>query len=603
MPGTEIGRGLREEFADVVKLAAMVCETQIAILTFVGDDTAWIVSSVGTDLQNAPRDQSFCASLMCGRDLLVVPDAQRDPRFVDNAFVAGAPHVRFYAGTPLISPEGVPLGGLGVIGLEPRQGLTETQTFALTTLAAQIMQRLESRRRANWRARVDAAALDLTAGSGFIRRLEWNVSARADAHASSAIANACDADAMRSFLSEIHDVERDGVTDAIEQSIRSGRDMRIECRFATPGGERRSLIRGRVIGVGELRFVGVATDLTAQREAERLSVDNENRFHVLADTMPQMVWSTRADGHDDYYNARWYEFTGVLPDSADGDAWSALLHPDDRERAWTEWRHSLATGAPYEVEYRLRQHDGVYRWCLGHATPMRDERGEIVRWFGTCTDIHETRQAAEERELVAHELSHRIKNTFLVISGLIGLYARHDPAMKLFARELRDRVIALGRAHSFVRPHAGHSSPSDTPVTLQGLIAELTEPYRLDGENRIALSGDDLPIDDRAATPMALLIHELATDAAKYGSLSVLGGHVEIAAALLEDQLVLTWTETGGPSPESAPTEGFGTRVSRLSVESQLGGTLTYLWKPEGLQATASVPRTSLARLPSRLSV
>lgn len=579
----------------------MICDTQISMLTFVGDHAEWISAGTGTNLQTTPRDQSFCAYAMLGHDLMVVPDAQRDARFLDNAFVTGEPHVRFYAGAPLISPEGVPLGGLCVIGLEPRQGLTEKQAFALTTLTAQIMERLESRRRANWRARVDATTLDLTSGSGFIRRLEWNVSPHPETPGPDEIAAARDAEAIRSFLSDVHEEERDAVTRAIEQSIQSGRDMRIECRFTMPGGIRRILIRGRTIGDVERRFVGVVTDVTAQRNAERLSSDSESRFRVLADTMPQMVWATRADGHHDYYNARWYEFTGVPPGSTDGDAWNGMFHPDDRERAWAQWRHSLTTGDPYEIEYRLRHHSGQYRWALGRALPMRDGRGEIVRWFGTCTDIHEAKQAAEERELVAQELSHRIKNTFLVISGLIGLYSRHDPAVKPFARELRDRVIALGRAHNFVRPHASHSRPSDTPVTLQALIAELTEPYRLGGEQRIRIVGDDLPIDDRAATPIALLIHELATNAVKYGGLSVLGGRVEIDAALGEEQLVLTWTETGGPAPAtSSPREGFGSRVSRLSVESQLGGTLTYFWKPEGLQVVASVPRASLARQVAR---
>jgi PAS domain S-box-containing protein len=97
-----------------------------------------------------------------------------------------------------------------------------------------------------------------------------------------------------------------------------------------------------------------------------------------------------------------------------------MFHPDDQDKAWATWRHSLQTGEPYQIEYRLRHHTGQYRWTLGRALPIKDEDGNIVRWIGTCTDIHESRLAAEERELVAQELSHRIKNIFAVLTGIIG---------------------------------------------------------------------------------------------------------------------------------------------------------------------------------------
>ena len=103
-------------------------------------------------------------------------------------------------------------------------------------------------------------------------------------------------------------------------------------------------------------------------------------FAILTDAMPQMVWSTRPDGFHDYYNARWYEFTGVPAGSTDGEGWNGMFHPDDQERARQRWTRSLETGEPYEIEYRLRRHDGVYRWTLGRANPIRDADG---RFLGT----------------------------------------------------------------------------------------------------------------------------------------------------------------------------------------------------------------------------
>jgi PAS domain S-box-containing protein len=117
--------------------------------------------------------------------------------------------------------------------------------------------------------------------------------------------------------------------------------------------------------------------------------------------MPQMVWSTRPDGYHDYFNQRWYEFTGVPTGSTDGEGWNGLFHPDDQDRAWALWRHSLTTGEPYQIEYRLRHYSGQYHWVLGRALPIRNEQGVLERWFGTCTDIHDlklTQQALGESE-------------------------------------------------------------------------------------------------------------------------------------------------------------------------------------------------------------
>jgi PAS domain S-box-containing protein len=135
-------------------------------------------------------------------------------------------------------------------------------------------------------------------------------------------------------------------------------------------------------------FVCQIADLTPLRESEA-------KFRVITDAMPQMVWSTLPDGYHDYYNQRWYEFTGMREGETDGEAWAVMFHPDDRERAWALWRHALETGEQYEVEYRLRHHSGEYRWVLGRALPVRDEGGRIVRWMGTCTDIDQQKRSEE----------------------------------------------------------------------------------------------------------------------------------------------------------------------------------------------------------------
>lgn len=332
------------------------------------------------------------------------------------------------------------------------------------------------------------------------------------------------------------------------------------------------------------------------QSAERRMHEEEEKFRVLADTMPQMVWSTLPDGHHDYYNARWYDYTGVPVGSTDGEGWNGMFHPDDQARAWKVWRHALDTGEPYEIEYRLRNAQGHYRWTLGRALPMRDEAGRIVRWFGTCTDIHDSKLLQEQREVVAHELSHRIKNIFAVIGGLISISTRHRPEFRAAADDLRERIVALGRAHDFVRPSTEEPYASVGQNSLHGLLIELLSPYQNDDSARIRVSGDNVEIDDRSATPLALLFHELATNASKYGALSIAAGTIDITTRRVGDAVRIIWSEAGGPLIETPSHEGFGSRLVELSVVRQLGGTIDRDWRPEGLRADIAIPCSSLHR-------
>jgi len=331
-------------------------------------------------------------------------------------------------------------------------------------------------------------------------------------------------------------------------------------------------------------------------DARRALTDSEQRFRTLADTMPQMVWSTLADGFHDYYNARWYEFTGAPAGTTDGEGWNDVFHPDDQARAWTVWRHSLHTGEPYQIEYRLRHFDGVYRWVLGRALPIRDDTGAITRWFGTCTDIHEQKLAMEEREVISQELSHRIKNIFAVIAGLVAFSARARPEFREVAEDLRNRITALGRAHDFVRPHSAASRPEARQDSLHGLLAELFAAYGEDGTDRIAIDGDDVLIDDRSATPLALLFHELATNATKYGALANPDGQVAVTVSRNGDATAIGWVERGGPAVERPTRAGFGSQLIEMSAVRQLGGMVTRDWRTGGLAVTITVPNAAFSR-------
>ncbi len=152
-----------------------------------------------------------------------------------------------------------------------------------------------------------------------------------------------------------------------------------------------------------------ATDATQRVAAQAALRESEAKFRAITNSIDQMIWSTRPDGFHDYFNDRWYEFTGVPYGSTNGEGWNELFHPDDQKRAWAVWRHSLNTGATYHIEYRLRHRAGGYRWVLGRALPVRDERGRIVRWFGTCTDIQDIVDAREVLSRSREELERQVE--------------------------------------------------------------------------------------------------------------------------------------------------------------------------------------------------
>jgi two-component sensor histidine kinase len=281
--------------------------------------------------------------------------------------------------------------------------------------------------------------------------------------------------------------------------------------------------------------------------------------------------------------------------STDGEGWNGVFHAEDQERAWGLWRHSLETGEPYEIEYRLRHHSGVYRWILGRALPVRNVHGSITRWIGTCTDIDEAKRNAALAELVSRELSHRIKNIFAVIAGLIGISSPKNADAAAYAKEVSGRIAALGRAHNFARPHGPESAILQNFGGLHGLLSELMSPYDHAKGRRYAISGQDVAVGDRSATPLALLIHELATNAVKYGALSEGKGRIAINTELRGDQVVIIWSESDGPTVTSPPVQtGFGTQLSDISIVSQLGGALDRAWNPEGLKVTISIPKAHL---------
>ncbi len=206
----------------------------------------------------------------------------------------------------------------------------------------------------------------------------------------------------------------------------------------------------RIGGPGSRKVAVVFNDITERKLAEQALRESESLFRQLADTMPQIVWAAQPDGVLDYYNNRWFKYINLSPDSFEEAGWDQFVHPDDLPLAANAWADAISSGGPYTIEFRVKRADGQYRWFLTRALPVTDGSGEIIRWFGTCTDIHKQKQTAEELRQLAANLSqadHR-KNEFLA----------------MLAHELRNPLAPISNALQIMRMTSENGATAATEM-------------------------------------------------------------------------------------------------------------------------------------------
>lgn len=461
------------------------------------------------------------------------------------------------------------------------------------------------------------------------------------------------------------------------------------------------------------------------RAAEQALVEAEENYRGLVDLPAQIAFIVDPEGRSLYLSRRWTELTGLdLQRSAEGE-WLSAMHPDDHDRVVESWAASLATGKPYEEEYRIRVRSGRFRWFLARGYPQRSNAGAIVRWVGALEDIHDRRVAeeqlrhtasllemigtsvdsiiyakdlegrmlygnraleqlagvslseilgktdlewiankeeaaalieadrkvvlsgggidveeiftgsdgasrvfrslksplrdlssriiglvgvssditeqkdAEQREqLLARELDHRAKNMLAVVQSVVTL--TRGATVEEFKLAVEGRLQALARAHAMLADSRWDGAD------LQRIVEEELAPYSCGERPRVRIAGPSVLLRPAAAQSLALIIHELATNAAKYGALSNDEGEVQVRWSLRvgeagEPALALAWSEQGGPAipaPADTKRKGFGTRLIVTSIERQLGGKLAVHWPPEGLKLECHFPLSrSLPRL------
>ena len=335
---------------------------------------------------------------------------------------------------------------------------------------------------------------------------------------------------------------------------------------------------------------------TAELEASTARlIDSEQRrsLALAASKMGSWDWD-RATGEWTWDDGQ-YGIFAVDPESfvVTPENIRELIHPEDRERLEKVVGHVLAGGLADATEFRVQRPNGEIHWCSGTATATLDAEERVCRVSGVTIDITERKQAEERQALLAAEVDHRAKNALALVQSILRLTR---------ANKIEDYVGAVeGRIKALARVHAVLSKSRWQGAKLDGLVEEELAPFRTSDSSKVVAIGPEVFLQPATAQTLALALHELATNAAKYGALSSMTGRVAVNWELGPDTLELHWTETGGPPAPAPSALGFGTRIVRATIERQHGGQVDFDWRPEGLHCVLSLPRGERMALPELL--
>ncbi len=305
------------------------------------------------------------------------------------------------------------------------------------------------------------------------------------------------------------------------------------------------------------------------------------------------LWSWNVDTDKLILDERGYDMWGV-PRSIDVsfEDLSSHIHPADRDRVGAAFAASRAIVGPYEIDFRIMIGEEI-KWVS--ARGQGDDEGMVDRsMFGIFLDVTGRKQAEEGNELLAGEMSHRVKNLLAIASGLTSITSRTSASIEDMAKQLTNRLTALGRAHDLVRPLPGNPKSG---ALLGDLLSVLLAPYDDLGafSGRIRVSVPRMGVCEASATALALILHELATNSLKYGALSSETGTLDVSSTGNEGDVVLVWTEHGGPTVSNPTGEGgFGSKLINRVMGTQLGGTITCDWAIDGVVVTLTMDRARL---------
>lgn len=455
-----------QDFDDLTRIAAEVCGTPIAVVNLVDTTRQFFKAEVGLGVRETPLETSFCGHAILEEEMMVVPDAQDDPRFACNPLVTGISGLRFYAGALLKTPDGLPVGTMCVLDFRPRH-LDEHQIRTLRLLARQAMTQMELRRSLS---------------------------------------------AQRKLLGEVRSAEarHRQIADSATDFAIITMDLRRDVTSWSVGAE-------RILGWTEAEMRGAPADI----------------FFTAEDT------------------------------AADAPEREMIAARD--------------TGRGSDERWHLRK-DGSRFWASGEMMPLMDDHDQHIGYLKILRDRTAQRALEEQRIDLTRELSHRMKNTFAMVQAIVTQTFRTASSLDAGREAISGRLAALARAQDILTATSGEAAD------IRDVVEAALQPH-LSGEGRISATGPKVLLTSQRSLGLSLALHELATNATKYGSLSREAGRVDISWEVPSpDQFLFEWKEYGGATVEAPETTGFGSRLIERVVASYFNGTAKLRFDPGGVQ-------------------
>lgn len=340
--------------------------------------------------------------------------------------------------------------------------------------------------------------------------------------------------------------------------------------------------KGRIMSL-----LAIGLDVTDKRRNEQRLRDSERRFRIMADGTPVIIWATDASGRLEFVNKASIEFFGTTAETLQAEGWQRFLHPDDISDYVAAFRGAIASQEAFEAEARVRHRDGSWRWCRSCAMPRFSPEGRFLGMVGSSPDISEQKRNAEKVEMLMGELSHRVKNLLTIIQAVAARTATEENPT-LFAERFNARLAGLAASHDLLVQSEWRGVDMDSLARSQ--LAHFQD---LIG-SRVYMAGPVVRFRPPAAQALGMALHELATNAAKYGALSNETGTVRLVWEILTEgeQCVfkLSWTEKDGPPVQPPEKRGFGYMVLVRTIEHQFDGSARLDYDPAGLVWEAEVP-------------
>jgi PAS domain S-box-containing protein len=322
-------------------------------------------------------------------------------------------------------------------------------------------------------------------------------------------------------------------------------------------------------------FVKIMRDRTRERAAELALRQSEERFRVLGENVPQLVWRSRRHGDRTWSSSQWVAFTGLSREDSAGRGWLDAIHSGDRDLTIEAWREADQHGELY-VEHRMRRaSDGEYRWFQTRAKRLKEQNG-VEEWFGTATDVHELRRALERQQVLARELHHRTRNLLGVVNAIAHQTLSRSKDLADFRTHFNDRIAALARVQALV-------ARADSGKVEFGEVVETeVRAHAHDIDERVTIKGPRVLLHEKAGETMALALHELATNAVKYGALKSPAGRLAVTWSLTGKSLVAEWRETGvALSPPRG--RGYGRDLIEVQLPFALGASTVLEFERDGV--------------------